>query len=274
MAKFFGIPFAQDGDRAAVPDALQSDGSVSYTQGYGYDYERPLDDDDRKEIPRDQTNQLYHDITAAIGEIQKYGAALWQAAAAPYPLGAQVYHVDGLWVALAPTSQVPGDGEEWQRIAGRSDIVPIGVAFPYFGNIEDLPANYAVCNGQNGTPDLTDRFIVGSGGQYARGDTGGSTTTGQAGSHNHTINVAGHALTEQQIPPHSHNNRLSEGAGGGVSGASVQVKGYGNLYQWNTERDGGGGQPHSHGATSNNAGQHSHSSVPPYYAAVWVMRIS
>lgn len=37
-SKFFRIPFAQSGDLATVPDGSQSDGSVSYTDGYGVDY--------------------------------------------------------------------------------------------------------------------------------------------------------------------------------------------------------------------------------------------
>lgn len=37
--KFFGVPFANAGDVAPVPDAAPVDGSVSYETGYGPDYE-------------------------------------------------------------------------------------------------------------------------------------------------------------------------------------------------------------------------------------------
>ncbi|HCT5884303.1 TPA: phage tail protein, partial [Proteus mirabilis] len=40
MTKIFKIPFATQGDKTVVPVEIQTDGSVSYTQGYGYDYER------------------------------------------------------------------------------------------------------------------------------------------------------------------------------------------------------------------------------------------
>lgn len=40
MTKLFKVPFATQGDRAAIPDEVRADGAVSYTQGYGYDYER------------------------------------------------------------------------------------------------------------------------------------------------------------------------------------------------------------------------------------------
>ena len=76
-----------------------------------------------------------------------------------------------------------------------------------------LPGNvscdWQLCNGSNGTPDLRGQFVVGAGGSYTPGDTGGassvtlsantmpihtheltgSLTTGSAGSHTHTTSV-------------------------------------------------------------------------------------
>lgn len=40
MAKFIKIPFATAGDKTPIPDALQIDGSVSYTTGFGEDYSK------------------------------------------------------------------------------------------------------------------------------------------------------------------------------------------------------------------------------------------
>lgn len=274
MAKFFSIPFAEDGDRAPIPNNLQGDGSVSYQQGYGFDYERPPEDDDRKLIERPEANQLYHDITAAIGEIQRYGAALWQAAAAPYPLGAQVYHTDGLWASVAAgNSQEPGTGSQWVRTMGVQDRTPIGVAMPYFGELSAIPPNYAICNGQNGTPDLTNRMLVGSGGDFSRGETGGSTQTQAAGQHNHAITVAPHALTPPQIPAHTHDvTGRGNNSPGGVSytfWSGDTTVGERTIRSSST----GGGQAHSHGASSAAAGQHQHSFMPRYLAAVWIMRM-
>lgn len=74
MAKFFRIPFATSGDKVAVPDASQPSGSVSYTDGFGPDYELdPGVDPAAKDVPRDETNQLYFDITNAIKEYQEFG---------------------------------------------------------------------------------------------------------------------------------------------------------------------------------------------------------
>jgi hypothetical protein len=74
MAKYFVNPFAVAGNKTPVPDTIQGDGSVSYEQGFGPDYSRnkaldPL----AKDVPRDQTNELYFDITQAVQQYQQLG---------------------------------------------------------------------------------------------------------------------------------------------------------------------------------------------------------
>ena len=49
------------------------------------------------------------------------------------------------------------------------------------------PSGWAFCDGQNGTPDLRDRFIVGSGSTYSLNATGGSADATLV-SHSHTTN--------------------------------------------------------------------------------------
>jgi len=45
-----------------------------------------------------------------------------------------------------------------------------------------IPEGWALCDGTNGTPDLRDRFILGAGGSYSVGATGGAESV----SHSHT----------------------------------------------------------------------------------------
>lgn len=74
MSKYFKYPFAYQGDNIPIPDDLQQDGSVSYQQGWSYDYQRKLGTDPlAKPLPRQQTNQLYNDITDNIKQYQEYG---------------------------------------------------------------------------------------------------------------------------------------------------------------------------------------------------------
>jgi microcystin-dependent protein len=52
--------------------------------------------------------------------------------------------------------------------------IPTGGILLWSGSIGSIPAGWVLCNGNNGTPDLRDRFIVGAGSTYAVDATGGS----------------------------------------------------------------------------------------------------
>ena len=54
------------------------------------------------------------------------------------------------------------------------------------GAIIDIPANWQLCDGSNGTPDLRDKFIIGSQKTYEVGDTGGNAN------HTHGFTTDGH----------------------------------------------------------------------------------
>lgn len=71
--KFFLIPFATSGDQAAIPNDTQPSGEVSYSQGYGFDYQRPLDGSDplAKPIERASFNGLMNAVTGALGQYQR-----------------------------------------------------------------------------------------------------------------------------------------------------------------------------------------------------------
>jgi hypothetical protein len=74
MLKFFRFPFATTGDKVAIPDTAQPTGTVSYTTGFGLDYEGdPATNPNAKAVPRDETNQVLYDITQAIRELQTFG---------------------------------------------------------------------------------------------------------------------------------------------------------------------------------------------------------
>lgn len=66
---------------------------------------------------------------------------------------------------------------------------PKGLILIWSGAIVDIPVGWSLCDGSNGTPDLRDKFIVGAGGSYSPGDTGGSAT------HVHPFTSDGHYHT-------------------------------------------------------------------------------
>lgn len=73
QTKFIKIAFADSGDKTTVPNT-SVDGTVDYQQGFGIDYSRDQDSDPlAKNVPRDQTNQLFFDITSNLQQYQTEG---------------------------------------------------------------------------------------------------------------------------------------------------------------------------------------------------------
>lgn len=121
MAKYFKTAFAKNGDRATVPDNTQVDGSVSFEQGYGIDYERDQETDPQaKDIGRESFNGLFHDMTEAVGEIQSSGVAQW-ISGIKYPKGALVWRNKVLHLSIvdANTSAPPSD--KWTILYDKSN---------------------------------------------------------------------------------------------------------------------------------------------------------
>jgi len=66
-----------------------------------------------------------------------------------------------------------------------SALVPIGGIIIWSGAVGAIPANWQICDGTNGTPDLRNRFVIGAGDTYAVDATGGSATKDL--SHTHAV---------------------------------------------------------------------------------------
>lgn len=98
---YFDVPFAFSGDVTAIPDPLQSGGSVSMTEGWNYNYQRDLATDPAAlPIDRSTMNWLLLQITTALQQLQQNStpefitAAQNGSVAFPYPVQAEV-----LWSA-------------------------------------------------------------------------------------------------------------------------------------------------------------------------------
>ena len=178
-----------------------------------------------------------------------------------------------------------------QGLAG----VPAGAITGWSGDVASIPAGWALCDGGNGTPDLRDRFLIGAGGAYAPGATGGAAnrtpagTITAAGSHTHTGTVGDTALTIAQMPAHTHLNGVvdnttvlfNHGAVGAnpAPGSSIESNGSQSTHEGTTTST-GGGAVHSHGLTIDESGNHTHlfegteaSNLPPYFALCYIMKL-
>ena len=140
---FFKVPFAQNGDRAAIPGETQADGSVNMADGWGFDYERnPETDEHAKDVDREATNGLNYMITAALRELQTQGCFSYITPAMnggqpfAYAKAAHCYYVDGangpdIYKSLVDNNtSLPTDKSKWQRL-GASDPFFVGEFYPW-----------------------------------------------------------------------------------------------------------------------------------------------
>ena len=66
--------------------------------------------------------------------------------------------------------------------------LPAGVIVMWSGQLDAIPAGWTLCDGSDGTPDLSNRFVLGVGAAEYLGSTGGSLThKHRAGNHSHQI---------------------------------------------------------------------------------------
>ena len=80
--------------------------------------------------------------------------------------------------------------------------IPTGLISLWSGSIGSIPTGWNLCDGSNGTPNLTDRFIVGAGSSYAVNGTGGASTASLV-----TANMPNHTHTATSVvtdPGHTH----------------------------------------------------------------------
>lgn len=56
----------------------------------------------------------------------------------------------------------------------------------WYGSIANIPKGWVLCDGNNGTPDLRDRFVVAAENTYTPGDSGGDSA------HEHDFTGDGH----------------------------------------------------------------------------------
>jgi hypothetical protein len=89
---YFDVPFAFAGDVTPIPDPLQTGGTVSFTEGWNFNYQRDLSTDPAAEpIDRSTMNWLLLQITQALQAIQNAGVPEFITAAqnggASFPYG-------------------------------------------------------------------------------------------------------------------------------------------------------------------------------------------
>lgn len=120
--------------------------------------------------------------------------------------------------------------------------VPAGCILIWSGTADNIPDGWALCDGQNGRPDLRDRFVLGAGTSHAVGDSGGSEEV---------------TLTVEQMPRHAHN---MDSIFDDYTDTYSRVQRTNGALSTNvTTKYTGGSQPHPN--------------MPPYYALCYIIKL-
>lgn len=128
--------------------------------------------------------------------------------------------------------------------AAAANLVPQYAIF-YIAVDQAIPAGYALCDGSNGTPNLIGRFV-----RSSTEDDDGATGGFDSIEHNHTINSESVALTIAQIPSHDHPLEGAVAYSVPTAREAFHPK-RGHHIQFSSKTQAtGGGQAHSHGASS------------------------
>jgi hypothetical protein len=120
-----------------------------------------------------------------------------------------------------------------------NDLLPRGVIVMWSGTLDSIPAGWAICNGDSGTPDLTNRFIYGV---NAGEDPGG---VGGASSHFHTTSIP----------------QLTTNPATGTAGT------------WGAYQNKGEVVTHTHTINAQTRDSDTKSNLPPYYKLAFIMKL-
>ncbi len=167
------------------------------------------------------------------------------------------------------------DGQHLSGIV--SAIMPIGAILVWSGTDATIPSGWHICDGGTYggyvTPDLRDRFVLGAGGAYSPGDTGGPATWNGTITPTGTVTVGAHTLTADEIPSHTHTYTEYYSTKNVWGPSTFTNYTFANLTSRasaiNNQDEGGGGS-HTHAGST--AAFTAIDPRPAYYALYYIMR--
>jgi microcystin-dependent protein len=192
-----------------------------------------------------------------------------------------------------------GDGWECAIInTTPQDSVPSGTIVMWSGTIDSIPTGWKLCDGSNGTPDLSGKFIVGydsSNIDYnSVGKTGGleevTLSIDELPSHTHTMtgsteSAGSHTHTGTTGSSGSHSHSIS-----GVYTATINARSgsdFVGFHRSGSTASTSSAGAHTHTFTTSSSGAHTHAinatinstgggqaheNRPPYYTIAFIMK--
>lgn len=144
-----------------------------------------------------------------------------------------------------------------------------GIIVMWSGAIDNIPNGWVLCDGNNNTPDLRNRFIVGAGEAYSIGNIGGSDNV---------------TLTTAEIPSHTHKatttattgsasfSYVSERGEPAIANVGTVVTDIGSSKYGSTTVNLDMDHTHTISVTASGNGA-AHENRPPYYALAYIMKL-
>jgi microcystin-dependent protein len=157
-----------------------------------------------------------------------------------------------------------------------------GMIILWSGAANAIPSGWVLCDGNNSTPNLSGKFVVGysaSDGDYDVDDTGGSATvtltTAQLPAHNHTTSDHSHSFSGSGSSSHTHT------VGGTLNSGNRGMGYFGNMANGlgNTTTSSAtvnltvsGTTGNAAPTTANTGSGNAHENRPPFYALCYIMK--
>jgi len=132
--------------------------------------------------------------------------------------------------------------------------IPVGMIVPWAGTAAEIPEGWALCDGNNGTPNLVGRFVIGG---ATGGETGGSST------HSHTINTGGNHAHSLGTASSAHRHYLIGHGYCRETDTGVYTD-YQGSHSHSTSNEGG----HDHGGATDSI-----SAEPVHYELAFIMKV-
>jgi len=158
------------------------------------------------------------------------------------------------------TAKINDESVTLAKLDPSINFFPSGGIVMWSGTIANIPTDWVLCDGTNGTPDLRARFIVGASDNTGTGVTFNVTTGALSGTYGvgNTGGEVAHKLTVAELAQHNHTYTSSSSPG---PGQDMAGSGSGDAVNQS---------PSS--TTGNKGGDNYHENRPPYYALAFIMK--
>ena len=204
------LPPPDSSDEDAIVDGNLTVTGHSDLVGGAQSGEQPVNGDDltRKDYVDAADAALASDITDLQAADAVFASDITDLEAVDVTLASDITDLQAADAALASdiTDLQAVDADLQDQINSAVSVsspVPVGGIIMFNAAFSEIPANFQLCDGSNGTPNMTDKFVYGTNTENEIGDTGGSANTPVV-SHTHSIAHNHGAIGSSSAGTHDH----------------------------------------------------------------------